>query len=361
MTLKTRPIQAEGQFAESSLPLEAEELSTAKFAFTIRRVPVGELATLVYGSIAPRAGDLVLAKVVKIGEHSRLQWPSGRRAMLFPGDTIVVAYGNRYAPDQFEAVVPPDLAECHLVASGGVAGKVLSRHSGLRSPTIIKPLGLIGDAAGVPVNLDRYRLPHVSGVQKRANVIAVLGTSMNSGKTTAATYLIKGLVRAGRRVAAIKVTGTGAGNDLWMYQDAGAEPTLDFTDVGHVSTYRASPTDILDCFTTLLAHAQAPGITDVVLEVADGLLQRETAGLVQSSTFRSLIDGALFCAGDALGAAAGIEWLEQRAVPVLGVSGVISASPLGSSEARRATHLPIYTREQLADPKVAAAIVKPHS
>ena len=96
----------------------------------------------------------------------------------------------------------------------------------------------------------------------------------------------------------------------------------------------------------------------MVLELADGLLQRETAGLLQSSVFRSLVDGTIFCAGDALGASAGIDWLEQRAIPVLAVSGVVSASPLASSEARSATRLPVFTREELADPKIAAGIVK---
>jgi hypothetical protein len=358
MTMKTLPIQAEGYFVESSLPLSAEALAQAKFGFTTRRVCLADLVMLVYGSITPRAGDLVLAKIVKVGEHSRIQWPSGRRAMLFPGDEIVVAYGNRYAPDQFEAIVPDSLSECHLVASGGVAGKVLSRHGGLKSPTVIKPIGLLGDAYGKPINLDRYRLPKVHSVQKRATIIAVAGTSMNAGKTTAAAHLIKGLVRAGCRVAAVKITGTGAGNDLWMYQDAGAAPTLDFTDVGHASTYRASSLEILECFTTLLAHAQVPGITHVVLEVADGLLQRETASLLQSSAYRNMVDGTIFCASDALGAAAGVEWLEQRAVGVLAVSGVVSASPLGSTEARNATRLPVFTREELADAEVAVTIAQ---
>ena len=34
---------------------------------------------------------------------------------------IMVAYGNRYAPDQFEAELPKTMASCHLAAAGGVA------------------------------------------------------------------------------------------------------------------------------------------------------------------------------------------------------------------------------------------------
>jgi hypothetical protein len=57
-------------------------------------------------------------------------------------DAIIVAYGHRYAPDQFEAYVPEDLGPCHLVAGGGVAAREAERAtrigvaqlSGLRDP-----------------------------------------------------------------------------------------------------------------------------------------------------------------------------------------------------------------------------------
>ena len=62
---------------------------------------------------------------------------------------------------------------------------------------------------------------------------------MNSGKTTTAAHLIKGLVQAGLKVGAAKLTGTGAVGDIWLMQDAGANLVLDFTDTGFPSTYRS--------------------------------------------------------------------------------------------------------------------------
>jgi hypothetical protein len=76
-------------------------------------------------------------------------FPEGRRKLLFVGDEIVVAYGNRYAPNQFEAVVPKTLGPCHLVAAGGVAAKALSWHASVsKGATQITPLGLITDPTG---------------------------------------------------------------------------------------------------------------------------------------------------------------------------------------------------------------------
>ena len=123
---------------------EAERLRRASWAFTTRRVSREEPYRISSGARTPRAGDLVLARVDVLGHHRGLQLCSGRKKNLFPGDEIVVAYGNRYAPSQFEAVVPKTLGPCQLVAGGGVAAKALSWHKRIsRGPTLITPVGLL--------------------------------------------------------------------------------------------------------------------------------------------------------------------------------------------------------------------------
>ena len=52
---------------------------------------------------------------------------------------------------------------------------------------------------------------------------------MNSGKTTTVAAITHGLTAAGLRVGAMKVTGTGAGGDPFLFADAGAAEVLDFT------------------------------------------------------------------------------------------------------------------------------------
>ena len=85
-------------------PLAAERISTAKAAFSTRRVCFSQATSLLCGQHSPRAGDLVLARVTRLGQHSRIELATGRRARLHIGDEVIVCYGNRYAPDQFEAV-----------------------------------------------------------------------------------------------------------------------------------------------------------------------------------------------------------------------------------------------------------------
>src|SRR3954453_14859501 len=110
-----------------------------KFAYTTRRVDHGAIAAVVAEHQVPRAGDLVLAEVVELGQHRRLELVDGRRAALFPGDRIVVCYGNRYAPDQLEGHVPGSLQPCELTAGGGVAAQVKGQHAAIGQATRIAP------------------------------------------------------------------------------------------------------------------------------------------------------------------------------------------------------------------------------
>lgn len=215
--------------------LNTGRLAKAKWAFTTRRVDRTRVRTLLSDvGTKPSAGDLVLARVVSIGQHSTIELPTGRKAAIHPEDEIVVSYGNRYAPDQFEALVPDDLGAAHLVAGGGVAGRAQCQHERMREPTAIEPIGLLGGDDGLPLNLKMFAM---TPARPRAiPAIAVFGTSMNAGKTTTVASIIRGLSRAGLRAGAVKVSGTGAGNDLWSMRDAGAIAAHDFTDVGFATT-----------------------------------------------------------------------------------------------------------------------------
>lgn len=103
----------------------------------------------------------MLAKVTKIGHHAGLELAHGRRSALFVGDEIVVCYGHRYAPDQFEAQVPPDLGPCDLVVPG-VAARMNLRHANTKAPTSIEPIGLLANANNQRINLKDTALPKLN-------------------------------------------------------------------------------------------------------------------------------------------------------------------------------------------------------
>ncbi|MEL6301539.1 MAG: DUF1611 domain-containing protein [Pseudomonadota bacterium] len=347
-------------------PLVADEPLRADFAETLRRSPWAHSTRRVARSQVrqileqgtPVSGDLVLAKVDAIGHHANLQLIDGRRRRLFPGDTIVVTYGNRYASEQFEGRVPDGLGPCHLVAGGGIAAHAISWHDRIsRGPTRITPLGLLGDAAGNPINLKSFVIKPRGNKESTPPVVAILGTAMDAGKTQTAAFLLRGLRNAGHRVGYIKATGTGAGGDSWLLHDAGADHVLDFTDVGMASTYLVDieriERGILDMVQDMADH----NIDVIVMEVADGVFQRETRQLISRSMFSRIVDGVVLAARDAMGAAAGIAALPSAAPPVLALSGLLTASPLQRREAEAVIGLRTTNREELATVAIAGDLL----
>jgi hypothetical protein len=328
-------------------PVSARRLAAAKRAFVTRRIDLGQAGVLLTGAIVPRPGDLVLARVETLGQHRKLETPEGRRVQLYAGDEILVAYGNRYAPDQFESHVPATLGPCDLVASGGIASEVRRRSGKVRAATRIVPLGILADGSGTPLNVAGFALPQAGTPRTRPVVVAVVGSSMNAGKTTTLGALVHGASRAGLRVGACKVTGTGSGNDTWVYRDAGAEVVMDFTDAGHATTHLAGAEAIGDVFEGLLDRMAAEGMEVVLVEVADGLLLDETADLLTSRRFRDRVDGIVFAGADAMGTLSGEAWLRVHDLPVVALSGAFTQSPLSVAEVEARTSLPILTLEAM--------------
>ncbi len=360
--LRQVPIEQVASNVVVQAGFEVERLpASAKWSFVTRNVAEDDIShAAMLPEHTPAPGDLILARVTKIAQQTRLQLRSERRSQLYPEDKVVVAFGNRYAPDQYEAEVPRDLDSCHLVAAGGIAAKALSKHCKLKWPTALRPEGYCIGFDGRVVNLRDYCLPESPLPSAQPTpVIAVLGTSMNSGKTTTAGALVKGFTAAGYRVAAIKVTGTGSGNDLWTYADCGAELILDFTDAGHPSTYKVPQAEIQACFHRLLASVDAnPAIDMAVVEVADGLLHGETAELVASPLFKQRVDHVLFAAGEALGAVAGVERLKALDIRPIAISGLLSASRLASSEAELETGISVLTKARLEAAQIADLLIR---
>ena len=201
--------------------------SYAKWAFSTRRVDDADIRDLSVDYGTAMAGDLLMARIVRIGQHKKLQLASGGHSESHLDDVVVVCVGDRYAPDQFEGHAEISPAGCDLIAAGGVAGRVVIAHDKMSTPTRLEPIWLLTDAYGDVINAVSYALPACT-IPAHVTVIGVFGSSMNSGKTTTASSLAHDLMRAGHRVAGIMATGTGAFGDLNAFRDAGV-PMSDFT------------------------------------------------------------------------------------------------------------------------------------
>ena len=76
---------------------------TLKWSFTTRRVARSALAGLSPDLGSAVAGDLVLCRVVEIGQHRKIQLADRRLSEMYPGDLVVLCLGDRYAPTSSRA------------------------------------------------------------------------------------------------------------------------------------------------------------------------------------------------------------------------------------------------------------------
>ncbi len=331
-------------------------LDRAKWAFTTRRVDRTAACGLSAAFESAVSGDLVLAEVIRPGQHKNVQLAEGRISTIYPGDLVVLTAGARYAPDQFEALAEIDPEGADMIAGGGLIGRAVRRHQKMAAPTKVRPIGLLTGADGETLNIAPWALPERAR-PAGMTVIGVVGASMNSGKTTATAALAHGLNRAGVRTAAIKATGTGAFGDYNTFIDAGAAWVGDFTDVGMATTYR-QPLDRIICgLDTLLGHAAEAGCGVAVVELADGVFQQETAAIIGDPVLQSGFDGFMMAAGDALAVFGGAQVLGGLGIRPFAVSGLVSCSPLAVTEAEAQTGLTILTREDLCDPSIALRLL----
>src|SRR5256885_11980152 len=62
-----------------------DRVRLAKSGYSVRRVDLSDVSEVVT-DVRPKAGDLVLARVKRLGQHQHLEFVNGRRSRLWPGD-----------------------------------------------------------------------------------------------------------------------------------------------------------------------------------------------------------------------------------------------------------------------------------
>jgi hypothetical protein len=158
---------------------------------------------------------------------------------------------------------------------GGILGRCTSVNPEIGPPFQAEVLGAVlafpelGDRIGRPAHIRDRAVPPADTLESSVPVVYVAGTCMNAGKTVAATELVRGLARSGRRVAAAKLTGVSLMRDALSMLDAGAAAALTFNDVGLASTHAGvTVTSAKGIFNRLVAAK--PDV--IVAELGDGIL-----------------------------------------------------------------------------------------
>ena len=333
-----------------------------KKSFACSQVQDFSLNEKLVATYTPKAGDVGVFKVLE-AKGSYLVDPQGVQGNIFEGDLLMLAFGNRYATNQVEGYVPTKpLQECQLLGRGGVAGLVKSSNVIMRNG--IPQLELVGytvDMRGRVINtINAEALDVFDPLTIRSKVVLSIGSSMDSGKTTSAAYLCGGLNAAGYTTAYLKLTGTAFPKDARFVYDRGADFVADFTHFGYPSTYLCDHNEILNLYQSLVNLAQNAVNPDyIVVEIADGILQRETAALLRDSRFMSSIHQVLLSCGDSLGVLSGLRILEDMHIYPFAVSGLFTASELLIEEVENLVSIPVLRLKDLLNGKALICMDAP--
>jgi len=206
---------------------------------------------------------------------------NGRMMALRSGDILAGTLGSRRALRGYVGEVPPALAPgdpLEVLNLGGILGRCTSVNPDIGAPFRTEVLGAVlafpelGDRVGRPATIKDGAIPASDTLTASTPVVYVAGTCMNSGKTVAATELVRGLSRRGLKVGAAKLTGVSLMRDTLSMLDAGAIAALTFNDAGVASTHPGETVPVGKGLLNRLASRQSGSPDVIVAELGDGIL-----------------------------------------------------------------------------------------
>jgi hypothetical protein len=206
---------------------------------------------------------------------------SGRMVSLRAGDVLAGTLGSRRALRGYAGDVPERIAVgdvINVLNLGGILGRCTSSNPDIGPPFRAEVLGAVlafpdlGDRIGRPATIADGAVPPAEVLECAVPVVYVAGTCMNAGKTVAATELVRGLTRAGLRIAACKLTGVSLMRDTLSMLDAGAVAALTFNDAGAASTHAGMTVPVARGLLNRLAKERTARPDVIVAELGDGIL-----------------------------------------------------------------------------------------
>jgi hypothetical protein len=304
---------------------------------------LGRTVAIVPGNESSVAGDVIAVRALTdSATYNMLELPTGRMAKINPGDLLIGVLGRRRALKGFVGDVPGSVHagdHLHLLNMGGVIGCCTGHHSSLGDAIKVEVMGLVCDEEGRGLNIADAALPARMNLGETAPLVMIAGTSMNSGKTYAATELIKQATRAGLRVAAAKLSGVACLRDTLNMADHGAIATASFLDCGLPSTVDAG--DLAPIAKAIIARLNESSPDLIVIELGDGILGGYSVESVfDDAELREATAALVFCASDYVGAWGGIELLRRRGIAVDVIAGSVTDSQMGEDYIEREFGIP---------------------
>lgn len=313
-------------------------LEVDKIGSAVSRLNLSKTVSVIFENRQPKVGDVVAVKALSESvTYGNLELPTGRLAKINRDDFLLGVLGKRRALKGFVGDVPDSIKigdRLHLLNMGGVIGICKGHHSSLSDAIEVEVLGVVCDGAERALNIGDDALRPSESLEKSAPIVIVAGTCMNSGKTVAATEIVKQAAHAGLRVAGAKMSGVAALRDTLNMTDCGAIATASFLDCGLPSTVDAE--NLAPMAKAILNKLNESEPDLIVVEFGDGIVGGYAVdSILRDADIKEATAAFVFCASDYVGVVGGIEVLKKLGITIDVIAGSVTDSQMGEDFVRR--------------------------
>jgi hypothetical protein len=307
--------------------LEADKIGSATSPLNLAKT-----VAVIGENNAPKVGDVVVVRALSESvTYGNLELPNGRLAKISRNDVLVGVLGKRRALKGFVGDVPGTIKsgdKLHLLNMGGVIGVCKGHHSSFSDAIEVEVLGVACDENERILNIGDNALQPTNFLQGSAPIVIVAGTCMHSGKTVAATEIIKQAHHAGLKVAGAKISGIACLRDTLFMEDHGACATASFLDCGLPSTVDMA--DLAPVAKAILNHLNTFEPDLIIVELGDGIVGGYSVdSVLQDLEIKNAISSFVFCASDYVGVIGGIAVLKNLGIEIDVVAGSVTDSQMG--------------------------------
>ena len=321
--------------------LEADKIGSATSPLNLTKT-----VSVIDENNAPRPGDVVIVKALSESvTYGNLELPNGRLAKINRGDVLIGVLGRRRALKGFVGDVPESVKtgdKLNLLNMGGVIGVCKGHHSSFSDAIEVEVLGIAADFGFETenqrlkfkdqkpkiINIGDNALKPTNHLNASAPIVIVAGTCMNSGKTVAATEIVKQAHHAGLTVAGAKMSGVAALRDTLNMQDSGAKWTASFLDCGLPSTVDYG--DLSPVAKAILNHLNSFQPDLIVVELGDGIVGGYAVdSVLKDAEIKSAMQSFVFCANDYVGVVGGMTVLKNFGITIDVIAGSVTDSQMG--------------------------------
>ena len=314
-----------------------KEVEIEKMGSSVSRLQLVRHVFVIEGSATPKAGDVVAVRALSESvTYGNLELPTGRLAKINRGDLILGVLGKRRALKGFVGDVPDSAAagdKLHLLNMGGVIGLCTGHHSSFSDAIEVEVVGIAVNSDRRVWNIGDNAIEPSNQLSASAPLVVIAGTCMNSGKTVAATEIIKQAANAGLRVVGAKLSGIACLRDTLHMQDHGAVATASFLDCGLPSTVDYG--NLAPDAKALLNHLNTFEPDLIVVELGDGIVGGYAVdSVLLDAEIKEAISSFVFCASDYVGVIGGVAVLKEFGISVDVVAGSVTDSQMGEDFVR---------------------------